>query len=103
MNFLQKFRDFVSTPTHSRTMGLLVMLVLVAAVSLTVIVAQQQQQIKQRAETPNYCADIEILECPDSVKNRDNDCSVTPDFKCWKPKDDGTRDVWGCVTPAPTQ
>lgn len=49
MNFLQKFRDFVSNPSQSRTMGLLVTLVLVSAVFLTVTVAQQQQTLKQRA------------------------------------------------------
>ncbi|MDZ4228121.1 MAG: hypothetical protein U1E54_02660 [Candidatus Levybacteria bacterium] len=47
----QKFRDFISRPTQSRTMGIVVMLVLVSAVSLTVMVAQQQQTIKQRAAT----------------------------------------------------
>jgi len=51
MGFLRKAIDFIVHPTHSRTMGILVMLVLVAAVSLTVIVAQQQQSLKQRAAT----------------------------------------------------
>lgn len=49
MNFFKKFRDFISHPTHSRTMGLLAVLILITAVSLTVIVAQQQQSIKQKA------------------------------------------------------
>lgn len=49
MNFLQKFRDFVIAPSHTRTMGLVIMLVLVSAVSLTVIASQQQQTLKQRA------------------------------------------------------
>lgn len=56
MNFLQKpsltwqkFRDFAASPSHSRTMGIVIMLVLVSAVSLTVIASQQQQTIKQRA------------------------------------------------------
>lgn len=49
MNFFQKFRDFIVLPTQSRTMALVGMLVLVSAVSLTVMVAQQQQTLKQRA------------------------------------------------------
>lgn len=60
MGFLKKAIDFVARPTHSRTMGLAVTLVLVAAVSLTVIAAQQQQQIRQRAAAP------------------ENSCTVTP-------------------------
>lgn len=87
------------------------MLVLVAAVSLTVIVAQQQQQLKQRAETPNYCADPEIKECiTDIVKKmkegkEGNDCvNGNPDFKCKIFNADRTEfEVWGCVTPTPTQ
>ena len=47
MNFFQKFRDFVSQPTHSRTMGLLGIFVFVGIISLTVIVAQQQQQTRR--------------------------------------------------------
>lgn len=49
MGFIKKAVDFFSTPTHSRTMGVLVMLVLTSAIFLTVIVAQQQQTMKQLA------------------------------------------------------
>ena len=56
MNFLRKFRDFILSPSRSRTMGLLAVLVLVSAVSLTVIVAQQQQTLKQRAASACYDA-----------------------------------------------
>jgi hypothetical protein len=51
MGFIKKAIDFFSLPTHSRTMGILIMLVLVSAISLTVIVAQQQQTIKQHADS----------------------------------------------------
>lgn len=81
MNFLQKLRDFLSRPTHSRTMGLLIMLVLVAAVSLTVYVAQQQQQIKQRAS--ELCTNPD--ECSDEVKQNgltDAQCASAPTFTC---------------------
>lgn len=56
MNFLQKLWNFIRHPTHTRTMGLIIMLVLVSAVSLTVIAAQQQQQIRQRAA--DNCTEI---------------------------------------------
>ncbi|KKQ28296.1 MAG: Repeat-containing protein [Candidatus Levybacteria bacterium GW2011_GWA1_37_16] len=55
MNFFRKFRDFVVSPSQSRTMGILVMLVLVSAVSLTVVASQQQQTLKQRAATSDSC------------------------------------------------
>lgn len=41
--------EFLTSPSHSRTMGAVIMLILVSAVSLTVYVAQQQQQLKQHA------------------------------------------------------
>ena len=51
MGFIKKIYRFISSPTHSRTIGILTMLVLVLAIFLTVKVAQQQQIIKQKAET----------------------------------------------------
>jgi len=49
MNFLQKARGFVFSPSHKRTMSVLLMLVLVSAVTLTVTLSQQKQTIKQHA------------------------------------------------------
>jgi len=49
MGFFKKAFDFVVHPTHSRTFGLVIMFVFIAAISLTVYVSQQQQQTKQRA------------------------------------------------------
>jgi hypothetical protein len=51
MGFLRKAFDFMSSPTHSRTLGILIVIVLVVAVFLTVSVAQQKQTIVQRAES----------------------------------------------------
>lgn len=50
MGFIRRAFGFVALPSHTRTLGLVLMLVLVAAVSLTVYVAQQQQDLSQRAE-----------------------------------------------------
>lgn len=44
-NLLEIFRN----PTYSRTLGVLVILVLIAIIPLTVYVAQKQQEIRQRA------------------------------------------------------
>ena len=79
MNFLQKFRDFVAQPTHKRTLSLLVMLFLVAGISLTVFVAQQQQTLKQRAYVActddSDCATGEICnvngQCQPALANGD--------------------------------
>ena len=54
-NFLRGVVGFIAHPTHSRTMGILVALILVTAVSLTVAVSQQQQQTKQHAGTDYNC------------------------------------------------
>ncbi len=54
MGFLRKAIDFVARPSHSRTMGILIFFVLIAAVSLTVIVGQQQQETRQRAAETTY-------------------------------------------------
>ena len=58
MGFIRRAFEFVVRPTHTRTLGLVLMLALVAAVSLTVYVAQQQQETRQRAsglESFNQC------------------------------------------------
>ena len=55
MGFLKKAFDFVRRPTHSRTIGLAIILILVVAVSLTVVASQQQQQLKQKAATEYSC------------------------------------------------
>ncbi len=75
MNFLQKpsqtwqkFRDFIKSPSHSRTLGLVGVLAFVGIISLTVIVAQQQQQTKQRADFA-VCSNITNIEpCPNDFQ-----------------------------------
>lgn len=47
-----KVRNFISSASHSRTLSVLVILILFAAVPLTVLVAQKQQQTQQNAEEP---------------------------------------------------
>lgn len=75
MNFFQKLRNFVASPSHSRTMGIVIMLVLVSAVSLTVIVAQQQQTTKQRAaEKTNECV-LDYGICDSGYQTRNNNCN----------------------------
>jgi hypothetical protein len=49
MGFLTKVFDFFIHPTHSRTMGILTMVVLLSVVFLTVNTAQQEQVMKQKA------------------------------------------------------
>lgn len=111
MNFFQKFRDFVLHPTHSRTIALLVLLVLVSAVSLTVIVAQQQQQLKQRANfdtcDPTYndalvtCANADSQcrqNCTDYAGYED--CIASCDNANSKCKADADKQLANCISPA---
>ena len=65
MGFLRKVIDFVAHPSHSRTIGVLIFFILVATVSLTVYVAQQQQKLRQRAA--GVC-DQTITLCEPSVQ-----------------------------------
>lgn len=55
MDFLKKFFNLIGSPSHSRTITILVSFTILAAIPLTVYVAQQQQQLKQRA-AGNNCA-----------------------------------------------
>lgn len=48
-NLLQKLRVLFSSPTHSRTLAVLALLIIVSAIPLTVFIAQKQQEIRQRA------------------------------------------------------
>ncbi len=49
MNPFRRFLDFISYPSHSRTIGFLAFLVVLLAVPLTVNIAQKQQELRQRA------------------------------------------------------
>ena len=48
-NLLKKALEFISTSSHSRTVSIVVILVIAAAIPLTVITSQKQQEIRQRA------------------------------------------------------
>ncbi len=48
-NPLRRFLDFISASTHQRTLGILFLLIIAAAIPLTVYVAQQRQTIRQHA------------------------------------------------------
>lgn len=52
IGFLKKAFNLLSSPTHSRTTAILVALILFAAIPLTVIVSQKQQELRQRAAEP---------------------------------------------------
>lgn len=90
MGLLRHVFDFVSRPTHSRTMGLLTVLILAVAVFLTVNVAQQQQQIKQQAASEitigfgnqlNYLVEIgTVVNVGIIINNPDNRDISSVDF-----------------------
>ena len=61
MNPLKRFAEFILNPSNRKTVATLVILIIAAAVPLTVLVAQQQQNIRQKAaftlitcKTPSY-------------------------------------------------
>lgn len=48
---MQSILDLIRNPSHSRTLGILAVLAIVLAIPLTVKIAQQQQELRQRAES----------------------------------------------------
>lgn len=121
--FLQVIKNFLSYPTHSRTLSILGFLVILAAIPLTVFIAQQQQEIRQRASEETGCPDqcfsdelrtsvpkindacdssysTEIYKCPGAGENTAT-CGDQP-WYCdgyWKP---GVRPQPTEAPPAPT-
>ena len=59
VNPFRRLADFLSYPSHSRTMGLLAFLIVLLAIPLTVNIAQKQQELRQHAagscDTQNEC------------------------------------------------
>lgn len=49
LSALQSLRNFLVSPNHTRTLSLLIVLVITASVPLAVFIAQQQQDTRQRA------------------------------------------------------
>lgn len=74
LSFFLKVWDFIRHPTHTRTMGIAIMLVLVSAVSLTVIVAQQQQSTKQRASGEE--CQLDTASCETERKQCEQQCET---------------------------
>lgn len=64
MGSIKNAFKFIFSPTASRTTGILVILIIAAAVPLTVFIAQKQQEIRQRAE------DTTIIDC----ERQKNEC-----------------------------
>jgi len=50
-NPVKRFREFILAPSHSRTISAVVILIIAAAIPLTVLVAQKQQEVRQHAAT----------------------------------------------------
>lgn len=68
---LLRLWHFVISPNYSRTLTILVLLTIAAAVPLTVYVSQQRQELRQRAREPN-CLDEGY-----QAGNVKHDCSTT--------------------------
>lgn len=82
---IKKLGQFFAVASHSRTFSLLVILLIVAAVPLTVFVAQKQQEIRQRAETGvKTCTQLgdNSSECDDNDPCTKNIC-VEDEYVKW--------------------
>lgn len=92
MGLIKKAFDFIVSPSHSRTMGLLAMMVLISAVSLTVVLSQQQQTLKQRAAETD-CTALKTFVNKDPCKDTmfDSSCNYI------KPQDGPTHTGDECV------
>ncbi|MBI3092641.1 MAG: hypothetical protein HYZ02_00170 [Candidatus Levybacteria bacterium] len=115
-NSLPRLWEFIVSLTHSRTLSLLAFLVILAAIPLTVFIAQQQQEIRQRAEEsscPEQCYSTELwVGIPRLADGTCDDSHPSAVFKC--PGEENTitcnNQPWYCdgywkpgVRPQPTQ
>ena len=73
MSFLNKAVVFVTSPSHSRTVGIIIVLFTLAIVPLTVIISQQQQETRQHAETKTC---DQIPECSTFGGTADSVCTT---------------------------
>lgn len=64
--FIFKVKQLFSSASHKRTLSLVVILSIIAAVPLTVFIAQKQQEIRQRASEPGGASE-EIITFPAGV------------------------------------
>lgn len=97
MNPFSRFFEFIGNPSHSRTLGILAVLVIALAIPLTVQIAQKQQELRQQAagtcetiELGTFCTNISNT-IPETSCQEVNDatasCPPGPDgkvskFKC---------------------
>lgn len=71
MSFIKNVIELISSPNHSRTTALLIILLILAIVPLTVIVAQKQQELRQRAA--DACDNISTIEpCMTNITEGDS-------------------------------
>lgn len=56
MGFFKNVFYFVRSPSHSRTTAVIVLFLIFSAIPLTVIISQQQQQLRQRAAEAEVCS-----------------------------------------------
>lgn len=89
MGFIQKFFDFIIHPTHSRTA--IIVLLLLAAVPLTVFLSQQQQNIKQKAAGEDCSTQLQnaMKPCTDTSNQCRSNCDLLsretfPDPDVWQ-------------------
>ncbi len=91
--FLKRFREFILAPSHSRTIGAVVILIIAAAIPLTVLVAQKQQEVRQHAATyvcsstnctgPSACVASGPTTCElYTTACRNNVCTYGPHTTC---------------------
>lgn len=91
--------QFITSPTNSRTLGLLILLILVAAIPLTVYVAQQQQTFRQ------FAGDDEEKEECDTKTGRPGGCECKENIQCASlncEKPEGKKDGVCTLGPTPT-
>ena len=89
MSFLKGAFAFVTSPTHTRTITLFFAIAVLAAVPLTVLVAQKQQELRQRADT-NYCS-MTLQACPTANLTEGVDCTSLGTQTCRK-----GNEIWQC-------
>src|SRR3989344_2167719 len=89
INSLKGFWQIAQTASSKRTLGLLALLIVVAAVPLTVMVSQQKQDLRQRASgsicqtvadcgsPPNFCNKYTC----DYGSGEDKYCNTVPDHE----------------------
>lgn len=85
-NFLPRLWEFIVSLTHSRTLSLLAFLVILAAIPLTVFIAQKQQEIRQRASEgtgcPDQCFSDELRINVPKINDACNSSYSTEIYKC---------------------